>query len=140
MVEPSTTTPSELEKKMNVRRTTAAVAAAALLASPMALAGPASAADREFRVGGADVEFDVEKDDGRFEVEVDIDDAKPGSKWRITLWHNGKRFFKDTRRADRDGDVADVERNRPNTKGKDVFKVKVKKVGGKSKARTITKR
>jgi hypothetical protein len=139
MVEPSTTTPSELEKKMNVRRTTAAVAAAALLASPMALAGPASAADREFRVGGADVEFDVEKDDGRFEVEVDIDDAKPGSKWRVVLRHDGKRFHNRVHRADSDGDV-DIDRKRPNTAGKDTFKVVVKKVGGPKKARTIRMR
>ncbi len=125
---------------MNLRRTTATVAAAGLLATPIALASPAAATDKDFRVGGADVDFSVEKDDGRFEVDVDIDDAKPGTRWRITLWHDGQRFFKDTRRAGSDGDVADVERNRPNTRGKDVFKVKVKRVGGESKTRTIRKR
>ncbi len=125
---------------MNIRRTTALAAAGALLASPLAFASPASATEKEFKVGGADVDFSVEKDDGRFEVEVDIDDAKPGSKWRITLWHDGKRFFKQTRTADSDGDVNDVERKRPNTKGKDVFKVKIKRVGGASKVRTIVKR
>jgi hypothetical protein len=125
---------------MNLRRTTATVAAAGLLASPIALAAPAAATEKEFKVGGADVDFEVDKDDGRFEVEVDIDNAKPGTRWRITLWHDGNRFFKDTRRANGDGDVADVERSRPNTAGRDVFKVKVKRVGGESKTRTIRKR
>ena len=125
---------------MNVRRATAAVAAAGLLATPIALAaGPASAAPKDLRVGGAQVDFDVEKDHGRYEVDVDIDRAKKGSTWRVVVWHNGERVFADTRTADRTGDVRDVELKRPDTKGKDVFKVKVKKVGGESKFRTITK-
>lgn len=125
---------------MNIRRTTAALTTAGLLAAPIALAAPASATEKEFGVAGADVNFEVEREDGRYSVEVDIDDAKPGSKWRITLWHNGKRFFKDVRRADDDGDVRDVDRSRANTRGKDVFKVKVKRIGGESKVRTIRKR
>lgn len=127
---------------LNLRRTTAALGAAALIATPLTVLGasPASAAEREFKVGGADVDFSVDKDDGRFEVEVDIDDAKPGTRWRIILWHDGKRFFKDVRRADSDGDVRDVERERRNTKGKDVFKVKIKRIGGASKTRVIRRR
>ena len=64
---------------MNVRRATAAVAAAGLLATPIALAaGPASAAPKDFRVGGAQVDFDVEMDHGRYEVDVDIElDEEP---------------------------------------------------------------
>lgn len=126
----------------NLRRTTATLGAAALLASPLTFmtAAPAVAADREFRYGGADIEFDVEKDDGRFEVEVDIDDARPGSKWRVVLKHEGKRFHKKVHRADRDGDV-EIEKDRRNTRGKDVFKVRIKKIGGpKAVTRTIRAR
>lgn len=128
----------------NLRRTTATLAAGTLLAAPVSLVGaaPASAGpeqDREFRVGGAEVEFEVEKDDGRFEIEVDIDDAKPGSKWRVVLRHDGKRFHKRTHRADGDGEV-EIDRKRGNTRGKDVFKVVVKKVGGPKKVRTIRMR
>jgi hypothetical protein len=127
---------------LNLRRTTATLGAAALVAAPLTLmtAAPASAAEREFRVAGADVDFEVEKDDGRFEVEVDIDDAKPGSRWRVVLWQDGKRYHKRVHTADRDGDV-EIDKNRRNTAGKDVFKVKVKKIGGpKAKTRVITLR
>ena len=117
-----------------------ALGAAALVAVPAILvaAPPASAAEREFRYAGADVEFEVDKDDGRFEVDVTIDDAAPGSRWRVTLWHDGKRYYKKVRTADGDGDI-DIDRNRPNTKGKDVFKIKVTKIGSSTSAtRTIT--
>lgn len=127
---------------LNLRKTTATLATTALLATPFAVltAAPASAADREFRVGGAEVEFDVEKDDGRFEVEVDLDDAKPGSKWRIILRHNGKVYFNKVRKADRDGEI-EIDRKRKNTKGKDVFRITVKKVGSKAKkSRKIVRR
>lgn len=124
-----------------IRRTTAALAVAALAAAPIAVAAPAHAdgKDRDFRVAGAEVDFSVERDDGRFEVEVDIDDAKPGSKWRVTLKHDGKRYHKKVHRADREGDI-EIEKNRRNTAGADVFKVKVQKVGGASKSRTIRMR
>lgn len=127
---------------LNIRRATATVGAAALLAAPMTVmsAAPASAADREFRYAGADVEFDVEKDDGRFEIEVEIDDAKPRSKWVVVLRHDGKRFFKRTLRANREGEI-EIEKKRRNTRGKDVFKLRVKKVGGpKAVTRTIKRR
>jgi hypothetical protein len=126
----------------HLRRTTAAAGAVALIATPLTFLGTssASAADREFTYGGAEVEFDVEKDDGRFEVEVDIDDAKPGSRWRVILKHDGKRFHKKVHRADRDGDI-EIDKNRRNTPGKDVFTLKLKKIGGpKAVTRTIRMR
>ena len=127
---------------MNVRRTTATAVTAALLAAPLTLAtaSPASAADREFRYGGANIEFDVEKDDGRFEVEVDLDDAKPGHRYRITLWHDGRKFYDRVRTVNSDGDI-EVERERRNTRGTDTFKLRVKKTSWKSSAvRTIRTR
>lgn len=125
-----------------IRKTIAALGAGALLATPLALtASPAQAADREFRCGGADVDFDVEKDDGRFEIDVDVDDAKRGSKYRVTLRHNGKVFHKKVHRADGDGDVADIDKKRPDTRGKDRFKITVKKIGGpKACSRVIVRR
>ena len=127
---------------VGMRKITATIGTAALLATPLSLvaASPAAAADREFRCAGADVDFDVEKDDGRFEVSVDVDNANSGSKWRIVLRHDGNRFHKNVHRADNDGEI-DIEKNRPNTSGKDVFKVKIKKIGGPNACtRIITKR
>jgi hypothetical protein len=125
----------------NIRKATATLGAAALLAAPMSLvAAPAHAdgpeKEKEFRVAGAEVDFKVEKDDGRFEVEVDIDDAKPGSRWRVVLRHDGNRFHNKVHRADGDGDI-EIDKLRRDTRGKDVFKVRVKKIGGGEKSRTI---
>jgi hypothetical protein len=130
---------------MNIRKTTAAVGVTALLAAPLSLFGstPAHAdgpeREREFRLAGAEVDFSVEKDDGRFEVEVDIDEARRGSKWRVVLRNDGKVFHNKVHRADGDGEV-EIDKKRRNTAGKDVFKVKVKKVGGKATTRAIRMR
>jgi hypothetical protein len=128
----------------NIRKAIAVVCTAAVVATPLSMmASPAHAdgpeKDREFRVSGAEVDFSVEKDDGRFEVQVDIDDARPGSTWRVVLWHDGKRYHSEVHRADGDGDV-EVDRNRRDTRGGDTFKVRVKKVGGASESRTIRMR
>jgi hypothetical protein len=127
-----------------IRKITAAVGAAALIAAPASLiAGPAHAdgpeKEKEFRVGGAEVDFKVEKDDGRFEVEVDIDDARPGSKWRVVIRHDGRLIHKKVHRADGDGEV-EIDKRRPDTRGADTFKVRVKQVGGPGKVRTIRMR
>lgn len=117
---------------MDIMRMTATMGVAALFATPMLIAAPAAAAEREFRYGGAEIEYEVEKDDGRFEVEVDID-GKRTDRWRVTLWHDGKRYHKKVHKGD-----VDIEKSRPNTKGKDVFKLRVKKIGGpKAKTRII---
>ncbi|WP_182524062.1 hypothetical protein [Nocardioides dongkuii] len=126
-----------------IRTTIATLGATTLLAAPLSvIAGPAhadaDAANRErvFRVAGARVDFSVERDDGRFEVDVDIDNARPGSRWRIVLRHNGTRFHNRVHRADREGDV-DISKNQGDRAGADTFKVRVKKVGGAGKSRTI---
>lgn len=126
---------------LNLRRTTATLGATALLATPLAVvaASPAVAADREFGYAGAEVEFDVEKDDGRFEIDVDVDDAKPGSKWRIVLRHNGKVFHKRVHTADSDGDI-DVDRERRDTRGRDTFKLTIKRIGGPAARSSVIKR
>ena len=125
---------------MNFRRTTATVGAAALLATPMALlsSSPASAADREFNYAGAKVEFDVHRDDGRYEIDVELDNVKqPKAKYRIVLRHNGKVFHNKAHRAGSDREI-EIEKNRPNTRGKDTFKLRVKKASAKKAAvRTI---
>lgn len=57
----------------------------------------------------------------------------------MTLKHDGRRYHKKVHRADGDGDV-EIDRTRADTRGADVFKVKVVKVGGGSKSRTIRMR
>ena len=121
------------------RTSVAALAAATLVGAPLALvAAPAHAdveKEREFRVAGAEVDFQVEKE-RRFDVDVDIDDARPGSRWRIVLRHDGKVVHDKVKRADDDGEV-DVDLKRRDTAGKDTFKLTVKRVGGAQKSATI---
>ena len=57
----------------------------------------------------------------------------------MTLKHDGRRYHKKVHRADGDGDV-EIDSTRADTRGADVFKVKVVKVGGGSKSRTIRMR
>ncbi len=126
------------------KASTAIVATAALSVGSLAMfAAPAHAdyeKDREFRVAGADVDFSVELDDGRYEVSVDLDDARRGSRWKVVIKHNGRKIHSKTHRADDDGDF-DIDKKRPNTRGKDRFKVTVKPIGKKGKAsRTIVMR
>lgn len=127
-----------------IRTATATLGAAALLVAPLSLMSAPAHADgpeknREFRIAGAEIDFSVEKDDGRFEVEVDVDDARPGSRWRVVLKHDGKRFHSRVHRADGDGDIK-IDRKRGDTPGADVFKVRVKQIGGDAKGRTIRMR
>lgn len=110
--------------------TTAVLGSTALVAVPLTLLATtsASAVEKSGTCGGARFELDVEKDDGRFEVEADIDNARPGSQWRVVLRHDGKVVYNQVRTADREGDVS-VDRDRPNTAGDDRFRLNVRKVG-----------
>ncbi len=125
------------------RSRTTALATAAVLAVPVVAvtAAPAQAdveKQRHFRVAGSLVDFQVEKDNGRFEVDVDIDDtARPGSRWKVVLRHDGKKVYSAVKRAQADGDVDLLDLKRRDTAGADRFKVTVKKVGGAKKSRTI---
>lgn len=123
-------------------RPAASLGTAAMIATSLTVVGasPAGAVEREFNVGGAEVDFDVDKENGRFEVDVDLEDARPGSKWRIKLWHDGRRYFSEVLTANRVGEI-EIDRSRRDTRGDDVFKVKVRKVGTDAvKSRTITLR
>lgn len=113
---------------MNKKYAIAGVGAATALAIPAALlvASPAQAdSDRTIRCGGAEIELSVDKEFGVFEIDGSIDNAKPGSKWRVALRHEGKVYYKAVRTADREGEI-DVERIRKNTAGKDTFSLAVR--------------
>lgn len=111
----------------------AALSTAAVLAVPASAvafaAAPAHAdVDRNGRCGSGTYELSVDREDRGFEVGVDLDRLPVGSKWRVKIWHDGKRVANVVRTADREGDV-EVERFRPNTRGSDTFRFKAKRVG-----------
>ena len=130
---------------LNIRKAAATVGATALLATPIVAlsATPAVAADREFWCHGAQVEFEVDKERwgnrAGFEVNIDVDNATPGSKWRVRLRHDGKTVHSKVYTADREGEI-EVEKWRKNTKGKDRFKAVVKPAGKKKCTSIITRR
>lgn len=114
-----------------LKRTSALVAAGALLAVPAATlaAAPANAdVDRSGVCGGGRYEMSVDREGAGWEVNADLDDVAPGSRWRIVLKQDGTTFFSQTRRADDEGDL-DVERYRGNTPGKDTFRMIATRVG-----------
>ena len=129
------------------KRTVASIAAGALIAAPatVLLAGPASAdgPEREARgtVAGAQYDISVEKD-GRFEVSADLDGVPSGSTWKVVVKHEGKKVGSQTRNAKRDDGRYEVDFrdfHSENTRGKDTFKVTIKRVDGAGKVtRTLT--
>jgi hypothetical protein len=124
-----------------MKRTAALIAAGALAVptATMALAAPAHAdVERHGSIGKGDYDFSVDREGSGFEVSFDIDRVAPGSKWKVVLRHDGQRVLTRTLTADHEGEL-DVETFRPNTAGKDVFKVRASKVKGKARATaTIT--
>ena len=129
---------------MNRTRTSlAALAAAAVAAGTLGVAGAPAHADgpersTEFRFAGAEVDFSVEKHK-KFHIDVDLDDAAPRSRWRLVLRHDGKVVHDRTYTVNREGEV-EFTTYRRNTAGKDTFKLTVRKVGGPKRYSTIVMR
>lgn len=112
-------------------RTAALLAGAALVAVPsmLAVASPASAdVERRGSCGGGTYEISADREGAGYEVSVDLDRVEPGSRWRVTVRHDGSRIARKVLRADHEGDV-DLDRRRPNTSGKETFSFRAKRVG-----------
>lgn len=127
------------------RTSIAALTASALVAGPLvAFAAVPAHADgpersKEFVFAGAEVDFSVEKERKKFEIDVDLDDVRPGSKWRLVLRHDGKKVHDRTYTADREGEI-EFTKYRKDTKGKDRFKLAIRQVDGPKRYSTITMR
>ena len=119
------------------------IAGTALLATAAAgttvlAAGPASAdVDRTGTCAGATYELSVDRERGGWEVDADLDNARPGSSWRVALRHDGEVVTSKVHTADAEGEI-DVDAWRRNTAGSDTFVLKVKPVGGTSCSTKIT--
>lgn len=126
------------------KRSVAMVAAVALGGSGFAVmsTGAAAAAEsgKSKACDGGRISLDVDRENGRFEVEGDLDDVTPRARWRVTLKHDGKVVARATKRSDREGDLDAFEKRRPNTKGKDRFVFRAKRLSsGPSCAITVTR-
>ena len=100
------------------------VPAVLMLADYRRRAGPADWADddleRSARCGQAVVELSVDRENQGFEVDGDVDNAKPGSSWKVVIRHDGDKVLARTLTADAEGGL-DVDTLRANTAGNDVF-------------------
>ena len=119
------------------------IATTALLATAgttALVAAPAHAdVERRGTCAGATYELNVDRERGGFEVDADIDNARVGSEWRVTIRHDGKVATSRVLRADNEGEL-DLDTFQRNTAGKDVFKLTVTPVGGASCSTKVTLR
>ena len=51
---------------------------------------------------------------GGWDVDADLDQLATGAEWKIVLKHDGKRFYREVRTADHEGEI-DVDRFRGDT-------------------------
>ncbi|WP_299931769.1 hypothetical protein [uncultured Nocardioides sp.] len=124
-------------KKTLIATTLVATAAAG---STVLVAGPASAdVERRGTCAGAMYELNVDRERGGFEVDADIDNARPGSEWRVAIRHDGTLATSRVLRADGEGEL-DLDTFRRNTAGKDTFKLTVTPAGGSSCSLKVTLR
>lgn len=119
------------------------IATTALLATAgttALVAAPAHAdVERRGTCAGATYELNVDRERGGFEVDADIDNARVGSEWRVTIRHDGKVATSRVLRADDEGEL-DLDTFQRNTAGKDVFKLTVTPAGGASCSTKVTLR
>ncbi|CAB4950791.1 unannotated protein [freshwater metagenome] len=119
------------------------IATTALLATAgttALVAAPAHAdVERRGTCAGVTYELNVDRERGGFEVDADIDNARVGSEWRVTIRHDGKVATSRVLRADNEGEL-DLDTFQRNTAGKDVFKLTVTPAGGASCSTKVTLR
>ena len=116
-------------KKTIIATTLIATAAAG---TTVLAAGPASAdVERRGSCAGATFTLDVDRVRGGYEVDADIDRARAGGEWRVTIRHGGKVTTSRVRRADDEGEI-DVDTFRRNTRGNDTFELTVTPAGRSS--------
>ena len=124
-------------KKIIASTTLVATAAAG---TTVLVAGPASAdVERRGTCAGATYELNVDRERGGFEVDADIDNARPGSEWRVAVRHDGTLATSRVLRADDEGEL-DLDTYRRNTRGKDTFTLTVTPAGGSSCSLKVTVR
>jgi hypothetical protein len=123
-----------------MKKTLITTALVATIGATALVAAPAHAdAERRGTCAGATYELGVDRERGGFEVDADLDRARPGSTWTVTLRHDGAVAASRTLRADREGEI-DVDTWRRNTAGTDTFRLTVRPAGGTACSTKVTLR
>ena len=110
-----------------------AVAVAAFSVATL-MAGPASANDadvirRGSCSGASDWKLKLSPEDGRLEVEYEVDSNVVGQTWRVRLFRDGERFFRDTRTTRAPSGSFEVEREISNSPGPDRVTARARNLG-----------
>lgn len=108
-----------------MKRSFAIVLASVIASGALALT-PAVAKDGDvIRRGSCSASSDwklkLGLEDGKIEVEYEVDQNKVGQEWRVTLKHDGERFFHDVRTTKAPSGSFEVARLEPNHSGEDHF-------------------
>jgi hypothetical protein len=123
--------------KKNVIATTALLVTATAGATALVAAPAHADVERRGTCAGATYELNVDRERGGFEVDADIERARAGSEWRVTIRHDGAVVTSRDVRADGEGEL-DVDTWRRNTAGSDTFKLTVTPAGGSACSVKVT--
>ena len=99
----------------------AAFVLGALTVAPSALAKDGDVIKEGNCSGSTDWKLKLSEENGKIEVEYEIDQNKVGQKWRVTLKHNGERFYRDVKETKGPSGSFEVRRVEPNLAGDDRF-------------------
>jgi hypothetical protein len=108
---------------------------AVALAAPTAAVARHGGDDDEVRVratcgGGARSELKLKARDGGIEAEVEVEHARRGSSWRVTLSQEGRVVWRGTLRAGRSSGQFSVERRLRDLAGADRVSLRASGPGG----------
>jgi uncharacterized low-complexity protein len=79
--------------------------------------------------GEARYDAEVDREGNGLETSFEIDDAKAGQRWQITLVQNGEQYFDKALVTDREGEI-DVEQLRNDGAGVEEFVMTAKRLDG----------
>lgn len=77
---------------------------------------------------GIETKLKVSPENGQIEVEYELEDAVPGSRWRVTITKNGRAILRKTQRASAAGYV-EVRQVTRNLAGNETIRATAKRVG-----------
>ena len=99
----------------------AAFAVGALVVAPSAMAKDGDVIKEGNCTEGSDWKLKLSEENGKIEVEFEVDQNKVGDEWRVTLKHDGERFYRAVKETKGPSGSFEVERLEPNLAGDDRF-------------------
>jgi hypothetical protein len=87
----------------------------------------------------SDWKLKLSKDDGRIETEFEVDQNRIGRKWRVTLKHNGNRFFRGVRTTHAPGGSFEVRRFANDAAGTDEIVAKARNLRSGELCRAVAR-